>query len=130
MITEAVLCLATAVFFEARNEPIEGQMLVAETVMNRVEHPAYPNNVCEVVFQRKQFSFTHDGKSDNIYKYKSKPDSDARKTAIAVAKKIVQSRREYPEVTHYHATYVDPYWANDMFKVTQVGQHIFYTMEE
>lgn len=130
MITESILCLATAVFFEARSETIEGQMLVAETVMNRVEHSAYPNNVCEVVFQRKQFSFTHDGNSDNMYNYKTTSDEAARKNAIAVAKKIIHSQRQYPEVTHYHATYVSPYWVNDMHYVTQVGQHIFYTMEE
>jgi spore germination cell wall hydrolase CwlJ-like protein len=59
-------CLAVAVFFESRSQPIEGQYAVAEVVMNRVESDRWPNTICDVVFQDKQFSFTHDGASDHI----------------------------------------------------------------
>ena len=62
-------CLIAVVFFEARDQPVQGQFAVAEVVMNRVESDRWPNGICEVVFQNKQFSFTHDGKSDNPLKY-------------------------------------------------------------
>lgn len=55
----ALLCLATAIFFEARGEPIEGKELVANVILNRVEHSSYPDAVCGVVNQPKQFSYTH-----------------------------------------------------------------------
>ena len=64
-----LMCLAAAVFFESRSEPLEGQRAVAEVVMTRVESPRWPDEICAVVFQHKQFSFTHDGKSDNYRKY-------------------------------------------------------------
>ena len=57
----AAHCLAIAMYYEARNQPIDGQLAVAQVIMNRVESPRYPDTVCEVVWQPKQFSFTHDG---------------------------------------------------------------------
>ena len=62
-------CLVTAIFFEARDQPLMGQYAVAEVVMNRVASVKYPDDICSVVFQRKQFSFTHDGLSDKISRY-------------------------------------------------------------
>ncbi len=65
-------CLATAIYFEARGEPEEGQLAVAQVVLNRVKNPAYPNTICGVVYQNKtkrnrcQFSFACDGRSDRI----------------------------------------------------------------
>ena len=62
-------CLIAVIFFESRDQPIEGQFAVGDVVMNRVESTRFPNNICDVVYQKKQFSFTHDGMSDNPLKY-------------------------------------------------------------
>ena len=61
----AATCLAALIFFEARGESLEGQIAVGEVAINRVESPRWPNDICAVVMQKKQFSYTHDGLSDN-----------------------------------------------------------------
>ena len=125
---EAVLCLALNVYFEARSEPINSQFAVAEVTMNRVKSNAYPDSVCEVVWQRKQFSWTHDGKSD-------KPkNSYAWRLALAVAKSTLSDTNGYtsqlpPNTLHYHADYVSPYWVGQYKKVGTIGRHIFYKKE-
>ena len=108
----SMVCLAAAIFFEARDQPIHGQMAVANVVMNRVESPRWPDEICAVVFQPNQFSFTHDGKSDNYRKYTSNVGD---RQAIGIAS------------THYHATYVSPYWRKQYHLDGRIGDHIFYT---
>lgn len=124
MITGAtVMCLALNVYFEARGEDMLGQLAVAEVTLNRVESSRYPDNVCDVVWQPKQFSWTHDGKSD-------KPkDARAWREAQRIAR-IALSENEMvvvgEDVTHYHASYASPYWASSYERVAKVGKHIFY----
>ena len=60
----ALACLSLNVYFEARNQPVAGQVAVAQVTMNRVADPRYPDTVCEVVYDHKQFSWYWDGKSD------------------------------------------------------------------
>ena len=100
-----------------------GQLAVAEVTLNRVTSRRYPDTVCEVVWQRKQFSWTHDGKSD-------KP-KDAKAWDMAVtAAKLAMKHRDVVivgnGVTHYHADYVTPYWTTAYERVAKVGTHIFY----
>lgn len=124
-------CLATAIYFEARGEPEEGQLAVAQVVLNRLKNPAYPNTICGVVYQNKtkryrcQFSFACDGRSDRI--------TDARSwaTAQALAKRSVEEQANtfisaVGSSTHYHATYVHPRWARRMTETDKIGRHIFY----
>lgn len=125
---EAVLCLALNVYFEARSEPINSQFAVAEVTMNRVKSDAYPDTVCEVVWQRKQFSWTHDGKSDNP------KEGHAWRVALAVAKSALSDTKGFtqqlpPNTSHYHADYVIPYWVSHYEKVGTIGRHIFYRKE-
>ena len=125
---EAVLCLALNVYFEARSEPINAQFAVAEVTMNRVNSDAYPDTVCEVVWQRKQFSWTHDGKSDDP------KDGHAWRVALAVAKSTLSDTKGFtrqlpPNTFHYHADYVSPYWTSQLEKVGTIGRHIFYRKE-
>lgn len=123
----AIDCLAQAVYYEAALEPVLGQRAVAQVVLNRVRHPAYPNTVCGVVYQgwnQKvcQFSFTCDGA------LMRKPQTDLWRSAKAIAQDAL-SGREVPEVgtaTHYHADYVVPYWAFKLGKIATIGRHIFY----
>ena len=124
-------CLATAIYFEARGEPEQGQLAVAQVVLNRLKNPAYPNTICGVVYQNKtkryrcQFSFACDGRSDRI--------TDARSwaTAQALAKRAVEEQANtfisaVGSSTHYHATYVHPRWARRMTETDKIGRHIFY----
>jgi len=129
-ITSEVLCLATAIFFEARDQEITGQEAVADVVMNRVEHDRFPDDVCGVVYQPKAFSFTHDGKSDDMNDYRTHFDKIAQEDAIKLAEQYVKGGHRLGNTsTHYHTLYVDPFWA-DIFTVDGVfGDHIFYTCD-
>jgi spore germination cell wall hydrolase CwlJ-like protein len=124
-------CLATAIYFEARGEPEEGQLAVAQVILNRVKNPAYPNTICGVVYQnqsrrnRCQFSFACDGRTDRI------TDMAAWGRAEALAKRSVEEQAaafidEVGSATHYHATYVRPRWAGRMTQTDRIGRHIFY----
>lgn len=124
-------CLATAIYFEARGEPEEGQIAVAQVVLNRLKNPTYPNTICGVVFQNKhrrnrcQFSFACDGRSDRV------TDKTSWAEAQALAKRTVEEQAdtfisEVGSSTHYHATYVRPRWARKMNKADKIGRHIFY----
>jgi spore germination cell wall hydrolase CwlJ-like protein len=122
-------CLAAAVYFEARGEPVEGQAAVAQVVLNRVRNPAYPNSICGVVYQnqkwrnRCQFSFACDGVKDRVVSPRH------YRIAEEVALAVTAGRIWLPEVgssTHYYATYVSPRWARAMERMKQIGRHIFY----
>ena len=115
-------CLATAVYFESRGEPIEGQLAVADVVINRASSGRYPPDWCGVVKQKAQFSFVRNGQFPGIY------DMAAWQTAVAVARTaILNLAREIPnDVMWYHADYVDPNWRHGLQQVEQIGAHIFY----
>ena len=123
----ATECLAQAVYYEAALEPETGQRAVAQVVLNRVRHPAYPNSVCGVVYQgwnQKvcQFSFTCDGA------LLRRPQANLWRKSLAVARDALGGREvaEVGTATHYHADYVVPYWAFTMGKIATIGRHIFY----
>lgn len=116
-----LMCMAVAIFFEAGVEPIEGKEAVASVILNRVEDHRYPDDICSVVFEEEQFSFTHDGKSDKL------PTGKLARESMEVAKEDL--RGNVPDITstHYHADYSDPYW-NQVFSYDgTVGRHLFYT---
>jgi hypothetical protein len=123
----ALHCLTQAIYYEAGFEPAAGQRAVAQVVLNRVRHPAFPKSVCGVVFQGGdlatcQFSFTCDGSLARA------PSPEAWRRARAVAAEALAGRVEASVggSTHYHADYVAPYWAPRLAKITQIGAHIFY----
>jgi spore germination cell wall hydrolase CwlJ-like protein len=123
----ALLCLTQAVYYEAGFEPPAGRRAVAQVVLNRLRHPAFPKSVCGVVYQGAgsgvcQFTFVCDGAL-----YRS-PAGKAWAEAQSVARAALAGYVERPvgEATHYHADYVAPRWAPLLAKVAQVGQHIFY----
>jgi len=122
-------CLAEAIYFEARGESEEGQIAVAQVVLNRVKNPAYPDSICGVVYQnqhmrnRCQFSYACDGIKDRIN------SPGAWEKAKRIAREVSDGKAFSKMVdasTHYHATYVSPRWARSMMKRGQVGLHIFY----
>ena len=124
----ATQCLAQAVYYEAAREPEVGQEAVAQVVLNRLRHPAYPKSVCGVVYQGAarstgcQFTFTCDGA------LRWAPQPTLWRQARDVAEKALAGYvdKAVGSATHYHAQYVSPYWAPTLVKMTQVGQHIFY----
>jgi len=119
----ALLCLATAIYCEARGENLMGQRAVAQVVINRVEDPRWPDTVCSVVWEPKQFSFTHDGKSEKMY------EAEARETAMQVAEEALQGNGLNITSTHYHSNKVMPYWKTHYKLDGRVDNHYFYTNE-
>ncbi|MGC0052342.1 cell wall hydrolase [Brucella pituitosa] len=122
-------CLAEAVYYEARGETVKGQVAVAQVVLNRVRNPSYPGTICDVVYQNRnwlnacQFSFACDGQKHRV------TEMPQWRMAQQVAKTVTAGQIWLPEVgssTHYHATYVSPFWAPTMKKMTKIGLHVFY----
>jgi spore germination cell wall hydrolase CwlJ-like protein len=122
-------CLARGIYFEARGESVKGQAAVAEVILNRVRNPAYPQDICNVVYQnenwrnRCQFSFACDGIRDRVI------SGYHWEIAKEVAKAVTAGAIWFPELasaTHYHAVYVRPDWARTMKRVERIGRHVFY----
>jgi spore germination cell wall hydrolase CwlJ-like protein len=132
----AVMCLALNLYFEARDQPVVGQLAVGFSTMNRVADERYPDTVCGVVKQAKynswdsdhpirhrcQYSWFCDGLSD------LPTDDKAMLEATILAANIFYGRVTDISAgsTHYHATYVQPYWADHMTVVFTIDDHIFY----
>lgn len=121
-------CLAQAVYFEARGEPLAGQFAVASVVLNRVADRHYPDEICAVVFQGAhrrhacQFSFACDGKSD-----RARPGR-AWDRAVDVARQALDGfiPDQTGRATHYHAREVEPDWAGELSHTVSIGNHRFY----
>ncbi len=124
----ALECLASAVYYEAGTQGADGERAVAQVVLNRVRHPAFPSSVCGVVYQGStrltgcQFTFTCDGSLER------RPDSEGWARARQIAAAALDGSVFGPVglATHYHAYYVLPYWASSMAKNAVVGAHLFY----
>lgn len=127
----ALKCLTQAIYYEAATEPLEGRRAVAQVVLNRVRHPAYPNSVCGVVYQGAelstgcQFSFTCDGSLLRT------PMAGPWREDEQIAREALAGHveAEVGTATHYHADYVLPRWAFEMNKIAQLGRHLFYRFE-
>ena len=138
MITATVLCLALNIYFEARNQPIVGQIGVAQVVLNRVDSEHYPNTICEVIKDaeyydngklkkhRCQFSWFCDGKSDHP------EDIDAFRWALIVAEIVLEGEVHdfIGDATHFHAAHINPEWASRAEHIVTVGDHLFYRFKK
>ena len=118
-------CMATSIYFEAAIEPYEGKLAVGEVIMNRVDNDQYPDNVCDVIKQHRQFSWYEDGIS-NLPNKTTHSWRESERAAEEVMFSITSSF--HPDVQYYHADYVDPYWNRNMTKVATIGAHIFYRL--
>ena len=125
--TDDLTCLTQAVYYESRGEPLAGQEGVAQVVMNRTHSTRYPGSVCGVVFQRSgggtcQFTFACDGSMDRLI----------QPTAWDKAKSVASQAlggfvyKPLETATHYHASWMTPYWAPTLTRVQQIGGQIFY----
>ena len=136
MFAAALVCMALNIYHEARDQPLIGQVAVAQVVMNRVRDDRYPDTPCDVVMQgptytwaehypvrhRCQFSWYCDGKSDNT------TDQGAYDKALMIAHGVYYGNLDdfVEGATHYHAIYVLPEWAESKTRIVQIGEHIFY----
>ncbi|MEZ0242558.1 MAG: cell wall hydrolase [Sphingomonas sp.] len=124
----AIDCLATAVYYEAGDDAV-GQRAVAQVIINRMRHPAFPKTICGVVFQGSerttgcQFSFTCDGA---MFRYK--PSAAGWRRAQDVARLALTGSVYAPvgHATHYHTDWVVPYWSARLEKITEVHTHLFF----
>ena len=138
---EAIVCLATAIYFEARGEPTLGQIAVGQTILTRVEDYRYPDNVCDVVKEgyyyswdksipipdQCQFSFWCDGKPETI------TDQSAYEWAEEISWGLLDGTLAVIDLTdgatHYHAYWVKPSWSERFTQTVRINDHIFYRWE-
>ena len=121
-------CLAEALYFEARGEPIKGQLAVGEVILNRVEDTRYPSSICKVINQGTgrrfacQFTYTCDGKLETVH------ERQPYEMALKIAKILLTThdRKLTKGSTHYHSNYVNPKWSKKFQRVARFGRHIFY----
>lgn len=115
-------CLAGAIYFESKGEPLRGQLAVAEVILNRTESGKYPTSICGVVKQKSQFSFVRGGRIPPIQK-----SSAAWRKAVAVAHIARDELADaaVSDAMFFHARYVSPNWRR-LKRVASIGNHIFY----
>ena len=112
-------CLAKTISHEARNQPYEGQLAVAQVIMNRVESPLFPNSICGVVHQRHQFS--------NIHSYNPRRSGALwdKMVDIAIDARNGVSEPVVGEALYFHAARIRPAFTRRLTRVSQLGDHIF-----
>lgn len=122
-LSDEMECLAGAVYFEARGEPLAGQLAVAQVVINRSEDRRFPSSYCGVVFQRSQFSFVKNGSMPKI-----KRGSDAWERAKAISRIAHEGQWDstVQDSLYFHAKYVKPKWSYRKAKRATINTHIFY----
>ena len=126
----AMRCMTQAIYYEAASESEAGQRAVAQVVLNRVAHSAWPSSVCGVVYEGStrstgcQFSFTCDGSM------RRKPSSGSWARAQRIASRSLSGEvfKQVGLATHYHTNWVNPYWAPSLNFIGSIGAHRFYTM--
>jgi len=118
----STLCLAAVIYFEARSEPLDAQANVAGVVLERVSSDKYPDNVCHVAFEPKQFSAFNNG-------VPAIKEFSAWDKSLMVARMVLSDPEGVVEIrgaTHYHADWVRPYWSDELRFVGKSGDHLFY----
>lgn len=113
-------CMAGAIYFEAKGEPLSGQLAVGEVIINRTKSGRFPKSICSVVTQPGQFSFVRAGRVPVI------ANNAAYRTAVAVARVAIADAWDSPapDAMYFHARRVSPGWR--MIKVAAIGNHVFY----
>lgn len=115
-------CLAETIYYEARGEPVDGQIAVAETVLERTRLPGFRRSICGVVYQRLQFAQTIEA---NL----RAPRGEAWEASKVLAARVIAGEAESSlerRPTHFHAARIRPYWARSYQRIGRIGDHIFY----
>jgi len=116
-----ILCLAKNIYYEARGEPLQGKIAVAQVTLNRVTHRTqFDASICKVVYAKHQFSWTHEKHRE--------PRGDPWREAQAIAKLVIQGVAHLPDfkALYFHNTTVNPKWNRTKELVARIGNHIFY----
>ena len=108
----ASMCLALALYHEARGESRQAQLMVARVIINRVESKRWPSSICGVVMEDRQFSFVRNGKVPNT------KNKDAWQNSRSLP---------YSDADHYHTTRVRPVWRKKLYRIVRIDQHVFYS---
>ena len=118
-------CLAMNIYHEGRGESSKGRAAIASVTMNRVRSDRYPDTVCKVVWQRKQFSWTHVAARHHVI-----TDIKAWQQALLVSELFLSGAQSslVGDATHYHSVDVQPSWQDDTKLVALVGDHMFYSL--
>ena len=113
-------CMAGAIYFEAKGEPLSGQLAVAEVILNRSKSGRFPKSVCSVITQRGQFSFVRNGHVPTV------PANRQYRTAVAVARVALADSWDIPasDAMYLHARHAAPGWHRE--QVASIGNHVFY----
>ncbi len=118
-------CLARNIYWEARQEPLIGQLGVAQITYNRVKDWRWKNTICEVVYEKKQFSWTTLPHIKNAHPKNKKQWERAKHSAFLFTKGV--RVENFQKADHYYASYIPkPLWAYKMKKISKIGHHIFY----
>jgi len=127
--TSTKLCLVTTLYFESRSESDMANIMVLNTIFNRVKSKHFPNSPCEVIKQPKQYSFTHDGLSDRMVNLEQVSRLEKIIDKYLLNRELFLSLSESSD--HYHTTYVSPKWSKSkrMKYVGTFDKHIFYRRE-
>lgn len=114
-------CLARNIYHESRGEPFWGQVAVAQVTLNRAKHKLWPSNLCAVVYQHAQFSWT-------LAQRKPVRDTKAWRESMIIARAVLRGTLHIPNfhATHFHTKQVKPRWHRSMQVVATIGNHIFY----
>jgi spore germination cell wall hydrolase CwlJ-like protein len=122
-LSEEMHCLASAVYFESRGEPLAGQLAVAQVIINRTDDGRFPASYCGVVYQKGQFSFVKNGRMP-----RPRAGTAAWVNAMAIARIAHQGlwQSEASDAVFFHATYVRPDWSHRKTRLAQISTHVFY----
>lgn len=122
-LSDELQCLAGAIYFESRGEPLSGQLAVAQVIINRAEDRRFPSSYCGVVYQRSQFSFVKGGRMPRI-----KTGSAAWTRAKAIARIAHRGlwESEAGNALYFHAKYVRPSWSRKKVALATIDTHVFY----
>lgn len=121
---EEIVCLATNIYYEARSSSVNDQRGVAQVTMNRADHPAFPDRVCEVVWEPYQFSWTHEN-------YRRPYSRDAWSRALVIAWANYYGHDDYiisTDITHYHRFDISPRWTHHARNHRRIGAHVYMQM--
>ena len=125
LLIAAAACLSLALYHEARGEPLQGQLMAARVIINRMQSPRWPSSMCAVITQDRQFSFY---RKDNTPKPR---DEVAWAKAQKLAVDIINDPNILPYSTadHYHTVDVHPVWRRKLHRVARIGRHVFWSYD-
>jgi spore germination cell wall hydrolase CwlJ-like protein len=124
-----LICLADNIYYESVTESMKGKIAVATVTINRTQSSRYPNNICDVVYQRNprgcQFSWVCQNRISDR-RFNDPSWLEVKLLAHQILNGSVKTLPELENALYYHADYVNPFWNRHKEKITKIDTHIFY----